>query len=53
MEITQGMAVIDHIKVLIGPYTRAIHSYLHVLGFYRAKKLKNRVKEVEIKPFLR
>ena len=47
------MSLNDHIKVLIGPYTRAIHTFLHVLGFYRAEKLKNWVKEVEMRPFLR
>ena len=47
------MSLNDLIKVLIGAYKRAIHSYLHVLGFYRAKKIKNWVKEVEMKPFLR
>ena len=44
------MSLNDHIKVLIGAYIRAMHSYLHVLGFYRATKLRNWFKEVEIRP---
>ena len=47
------MSLNDHIKVLIGTYITAMHSYLHVLGFYRAKTLKNWDKEVEMRPLLR
>ena len=44
------MSLNDHLKVLNGDYIRVKQSYLHVLGFYRAKKLKNWVKEVEMRP---
>ena len=47
------MSLNDHIKVLIGVYKSAIHSYLYVLGIHRAKKLKNWVKGVEMRPLSR